>query len=179
MSVRSGDSSPSKKKAGLSSHSYDHELAEGQHAHLTTAGDVDWDQLPVIPGLVNQTHQRRRPTWMGKVWDTFDAPVEERRLLFKLDAAILTVASLGYCIKNISQTAINNAFVSGMREELGMTGNQLTTAISYVSTRFDIVFISESPSCRRVHVLDGGIQGADRDVGHSICFHVGGRCLTL
>lgn len=111
---------------------HDAELA-APHPHLTTAGDDARDQLPVVPGRLNHSATRRRPTKLGLLWDTVDAPPDERRLLFKLDAAILTTASLGYCIKNISQTAINNAFVSGMREDLAMTGNQLTTAISYVA----------------------------------------------
>jgi len=33
-------------------------------------------------------------TWKGYIWDTFDAPKDERRLLFKLDAVILTFASV-------------------------------------------------------------------------------------
>lgn len=70
--------------------------------------------------------------WVSYIWDTFDKSPEERRLLFKLDAAILTFASLGeliwiadwiggisndnqgYFIKYLDQVNINNAFVSGM-----------------------------------------------------------------
>lgn len=33
--------------------------------------------------------------WVSYIWDTFDKSLEERRLLFKLDSAILTFASLG------------------------------------------------------------------------------------
>lgn len=33
--------------------------------------------------------------WTSYIWDTFDKSPEERRLLFKLDTAILTFASLG------------------------------------------------------------------------------------
>lgn len=36
----------------------------------------------------------RTPTWKGKLWDTFDLPPAERRLLFKVDAVILTFASV-------------------------------------------------------------------------------------
>jgi ACS family pantothenate transporter-like MFS transporter len=36
-----------------------------------------------------------QPSWKGCVWDTFDKPPEERRFLFKLDAALLTFATLG------------------------------------------------------------------------------------
>ncbi|ORY32279.1 major facilitator superfamily domain-containing protein [Naematelia encephala] len=69
-------------------------------------------------------------TWKGRVWDTFDLPSDQRKLLFKVDAVILTFASLGYFLKNLDQSNINNAFLSGMKEELGMTSNQLVTAVS-------------------------------------------------
>lgn len=41
---------------------------------------------------VSQTPEK---TWRSYVWDTFDKSPEERRFLFKLDAVILTFASLG------------------------------------------------------------------------------------
>jgi hypothetical protein len=33
-------------------------------------------------------------TWKGRIWDTFDLPKDERKLLFKVDAFILTFASV-------------------------------------------------------------------------------------
>jgi hypothetical protein len=44
---------------------------------------------------VVQTKVKRR--WVSYIWNTFDKSPEERRLLFKLDSAILTFASLGKC----------------------------------------------------------------------------------
>lgn len=43
-------------------------------------------------GIVQAKPKRR---WVSYIWDTFDKSPEERRLLFKLDSAILTFASLG------------------------------------------------------------------------------------
>jgi ACS family pantothenate transporter-like MFS transporter len=78
--------------------------------------------------IVKQDVSRKR--WVSYLWDTLDKPKEERRFLFKLDAALLTYACLGkstlmsksYCsclllgffIKFLDQVNINNAFVSGM-----------------------------------------------------------------
>lgn len=42
-------------------------------------------------------------TWRSYLWDTFDKSPEERKFLFKLDAVILTFASLGYFIKYLDQ----------------------------------------------------------------------------
>jgi hypothetical protein len=69
--------------------------------------------------------------WYYYLWDTLDKPKEERWFMFKLDAALLTFASLGvllrislvgsttdcvagYFIKYLDQMNISSAFVSGM-----------------------------------------------------------------
>ncbi|KAI8717124.1 MFS domain-containing protein [Fusarium sp. LHS14.1] len=64
-----------------------------------------------------------------------DSDDEERKFLFKFDAVILTFASLGYFIKNLNQININNAFVSGMEEDLNMHGNEL----DYMQTLWTVV----------------------------------------
>lgn len=46
-----------------------------------------------VPVDVVQKNPKRK--WVSYIWDTFDKSPEERRLLFKLDSAILTFASLG------------------------------------------------------------------------------------
>lgn len=67
-------------------------------------------------------------TWKGYLWDTWELPPDQRWLLFKVDAFVLTFASLGYFLKNIDQTNVNNAFLSGMKEDLSMYGNELVTS---------------------------------------------------
>ncbi|KAG4444328.1 hypothetical protein IFR05_000202 [Cadophora sp. M221] len=72
----------------------------------------------------------RSRTWKSYVWDTWELPKEERWLLFKVDAFVLTFASIGYFLKNLDQTNVNNAFLSGMKEDLNMYGNELVTSVS-------------------------------------------------
>lgn len=72
-------------------------------------------------------------TWKGYLWDTWELPPDQRWLLFKVDAFVLTFASLGYFLKNIDQTNVNNAFLSGMKEDLNMYGNELVTSQSCIS----------------------------------------------
>jgi ACS family pantothenate transporter-like MFS transporter len=69
-------------------------------------------------------------TWRSYLWDTFDKSPEERRFLFKLDAVILTFASLGYFIKYLDQVNVNNAYVSGMKEDMGFYGNELNYMVT-------------------------------------------------
>jgi MFS transporter, ACS family, pantothenate transporter len=52
-------------------------------------------------------------------------PKEERKLVAKLDWSLLTILSLGYFIKGLDQANIASAFVSGMKVDLHMYGNQL------------------------------------------------------
>jgi ACS family pantothenate transporter-like MFS transporter len=81
--------------------------------------------------------------WKGYIWDTFDKSPEERKFLFKLDAALLTFASLGYFIKYLDQANINNALVSGMKEDLGLYQNQL----NYMQTAWTVGYVlGEVPS---------------------------------
>ncbi|KAK5631156.1 hypothetical protein RRF57_006871 [Xylaria bambusicola] len=82
-------------------------------------------------------------TWRSYFWDTFDKSPEERRFLTKLDAILLTFACLGYFIKALDQVNVNSAFVSGMKEDLGLNGNQL----NYIITAWTVGYaIGEIPS---------------------------------
>ncbi|KAI9168041.1 MFS transporter PfmaC [Paramyrothecium foliicola] len=93
-----------------------------------------------IPEVLQVVPKR---TWRSYLWDTFDKSPEERRFLFKLDAALMTLASLGYFIKYLDQVNINNAFISGMKEDMGLWGNEL----NYMQTAWTVGYvIGEIPS---------------------------------
>lgn len=49
----------------------------------------------------------------------------ERKLIQKLDFFILTFCCLMYFLNYLDRSNLNNAYVSGMKEELGFKGNQL------------------------------------------------------
>ncbi|KAF2735739.1 MFS general substrate transporter [Polyplosphaeria fusca] len=85
----------------------------------------------------------KKKKWYYYLWDTLDKPKKERWFMFKLDAALLTFASLGYFIKYLDQQNINSAFVSGMKEDLGLYKNQL----NYMQTCWTVGYvIGEIPS---------------------------------
>lgn len=54
-----------------------------------------------------------------------DRTHEERKFVQKLDVSLLTILCFGYFIKNLDQTNISNAYVSGMKEDLAMNADQL------------------------------------------------------
>jgi ACS family pantothenate transporter-like MFS transporter len=117
------------------------------------------DELPQVLKASEEVKQKPRK-WYYYLWDTLDKPKEERWFMFKLDAALLTFASLGirhiqlsnttrtyvflgYFIKYLDQTNINSAFVSGMKEDLGLYKNQL----NYMQTCWTVGYvIGELPS---------------------------------
>lgn len=78
--------------------------------------------------FTEQEVKEKPKTWKSFVWDTWELEPEQRWLLFKVDAFVLTFASIGYFLKNIDQTNVNNAFLSGMKEDLNMYGNELVTS---------------------------------------------------
>ncbi|OGM47179.1 putative allantoate permease [Aspergillus bombycis] len=91
-----------------------------------------------------QSHTREQikvqpiKSWKGYIWDTWELPPEQRWLLFKVDAFVLTFASIGYFLKNLDLNNINNAFLSGMKEDLNMYGNQLVTSTSIYTVGYVI-----------------------------------------
>lgn len=89
------------------------------------------DSQPVL----EETYKKR--TWTRYIWDSLNKSPEERRFLFKIDLAILTFASCGYLIKYLDQANINNAFVSGMQEDLHLYGEQL----NYMGTAWTCGYI--------------------------------------
>ncbi|KAJ5707440.1 hypothetical protein N7488_007241 [Penicillium malachiteum] len=63
-------------------------------------------------------------------------PKEERALVWRLDIFFLTVAFLGYAFKYLDQTNISNAYVSGMKTDLDIVGNEynyFTTFFKHVN----------------------------------------------
>lgn len=61
---------------------------------------------------------------LGQAWDTFRLPPKQRRFMQKLDANILLYALLSFFIKTLDNSNISNAYVSGMREDLNLYGNE-------------------------------------------------------
>ncbi|OJJ64826.1 hypothetical protein ASPSYDRAFT_84816 [Aspergillus sydowii CBS 593.65] len=68
---------------------------------------------------------RDRRRWYRIKWFADQDTKEERRLILKLDALIVPYAFLAYWVKYVDQANINNAYVSGLQEDLKLHGNEL------------------------------------------------------
>lgn len=111
----------------------------------------DPTEATVVPA---QYQKAKQLSWPGRFYDVLDiADREERRLMYKLDAVLVTFMSAGYFLKYLDQANVNSAFVSGMKEDLNMYGNQLTTAITcwtvgYAIGQSERPFFRPSTPCR-------------------------------
>ncbi|KAI8935617.1 hypothetical protein NX059_007146 [Plenodomus lindquistii] len=63
-------------------------------------------------------------SWKGWLWDTAGVPPAEKKFLRKLDATLLVFGFMGMFIKGIDTANATNAFVSGMKEDLELYGNE-------------------------------------------------------
>lgn len=61
----------------------------------------------------------------------------ERALVWRLDIFMLLIGALGYIMKNLDQSNISNAYVSGMKEDLNIQGNEY----NYFTTMFNVGYL--------------------------------------
>ncbi|GME65909.1 Vitamin h transporter [Neofusicoccum parvum] len=98
-------------------------------------------------------------TFLGVIKEVFDwypssYPAHERKLLFKLDLSILIFACLCFFTKYLDQSNINNAYTSGMKEELELYGNELNYFnvcyfIAYVIAQIPMLLLISRPKLAR------------------------------
>jgi len=108
-----------------------------------------------------------KKTLRSYIWDTdshLKSP-EERRLLLKLDLAILIISCAGFFMKFLDQTNLTSAYISGMREDLGMLGNEYT----YAGTAYTVGYaIMQVPSTLIVQKIPPAIWLGAMEVGWGI-----------
>ncbi|KAK6460665.1 major facilitator superfamily domain-containing protein [Scheffersomyces coipomensis] len=72
----------------------------------------------------NKEHFQKEDWWRFR-WFNKSLTPEERKLLIKLDLTVGVYALLGYWVKYLDSANLNNAYVSGLKEDIGMKGNDL------------------------------------------------------
>ncbi|KAH9985455.1 MFS general substrate transporter [Russula vinacea] len=82
--------------------------------------------------------QEVRP-WSSYIWyrDAWNKSPEERLFLRRLDACLITYAALSYFSKYLDQQNVINAYVSGMKEDLHLHGNQL----NYITASWAVGYV--------------------------------------
>lgn len=82
------------------------------------------------------TVNRRWYQWYANT----DTPLE-RKLLIKMDLLILSFAVLAYWTKFIDQGNLTNAYISGMKEDLGFYGNELVQLQTVYNVSYTVFMI--------------------------------------
>ncbi|KAL6241884.1 hypothetical protein RBB50_011129 [Rhinocladiella similis] len=104
-------------------------------APLAASAAVDRKSIfEIQPDTINTSPVRQK--WYQWFSPT-DTP-EERRLIMKLDGLILVLVFLAYWAKVLDSSATSTAYVSGMKEDLNLYGNQL----NYLNTVYMVGFIT-------------------------------------
>ncbi|PSN65477.1 MFS general substrate transporter [Corynespora cassiicola Philippines] len=81
------------------------------------------------PNVSSSTEKpKERSLWIAWLyifdWYPSHYSKQEKKLLRKLDSILLTLCCLCFYIKWLDQNALNSAYVSGMKEDLQLNGNQ-------------------------------------------------------
>ncbi|GJC96406.1 major facilitator superfamily transporter [Colletotrichum higginsianum] len=106
---------------------------EKQSKHDPAVGEKDAGVHVGIEGQYQvdaegPVYKDSKRTWKSFFWSTLDVPKEEARFLTKLDLTLISSSALGVMCRYLDQVNINNAFNSGMKEDLALYGKELNYA---------------------------------------------------
>ncbi|OQE31809.1 hypothetical protein PENSTE_c001G10415 [Penicillium steckii] len=146
--------------------------ADSEHPKSASFDKSDRDATIAVNAVVDgfgisTTQSQPRRSFRSFIWDTdtdLKSP-EERRLLLKLDSAILSIGCLGFFMKYLDQGNLSNAYVSGMQESLAMYGNEYT----YATTAYTVAYaVMQIPSTLIVQKVRPSIWIPIMEIGWAI-----------
>ncbi|KAK9460866.1 major facilitator superfamily domain-containing protein [Lipomyces oligophaga] len=94
---------------------------------ITTEYPVDSNIVSSLALGNCPTEDWKPPKWrkvLGFVWDTFELPPGERQYIQRLDFFMFSYSLLSYVVKFLDQNNVSNAYVSGMKEDLNLQGQE-------------------------------------------------------
>ncbi|KAE9376298.1 MFS general substrate transporter [Stipitochalara longipes BDJ] len=94
---------------------------------ITTHGPPEDDVEGVVPGSsANHAPVRSYATAWLYLFDWYPSHYSplEKKMLRKLDSVLLTFGCLAFLVKKLDTSNLHNAYVSGMKEDLHLYGNQ-------------------------------------------------------
>ncbi|CDK29083.1 unnamed protein product [Kuraishia capsulata CBS 1993] len=104
---------------------------------------VDATQISeeVLPSIEGDSEEEEAPvilentSWKRHIWDTWGHPDKRHvKVIFKLDITLLALSSISTFIRYLDRINLSYAYVNGMKEDLGIVGNQL----NYANTGYSI-----------------------------------------
>ncbi|KAH7114272.1 major facilitator superfamily domain-containing protein [Dendryphion nanum] len=98
------------------------------------------EERPITTNVIAPSDAPKRSPWKAwmYLWEWYPKhyPEAERKLLRKMDACLLTFCSFMFFLKWLDSSNINNAYVSGMKEELNLNGNQYSLFGSFYNAGY-------------------------------------------
>ncbi|KAK9493137.1 major facilitator superfamily domain-containing protein [Lipomyces doorenjongii] len=115
---------------------------DGGDSELKTSRQADVINRSTRSGIQNEGNSVKRGLvrFVSLLWDSFGKDAQTQKYLHKIDLFILIYVMLSYLIKSLDNTNINNAYVSGMQEDLALYGNEL----NLFATFFNMGYLSGS-----------------------------------
>ncbi|KIX09184.1 uncharacterized protein Z518_00263 [Rhinocladiella mackenziei CBS 650.93] len=114
-----------------------------QIAHMEGGLQSDADVLHIKAGLSGQAGTDE----YGQPLAQFD-PVEERRLMYKIDLYIVPIVALLYLFCFIDRANIGNARLAGFEEDLALTGYQYNQVLSVFYISYIVFEIPGNMACK-------------------------------
>ncbi|KAJ5127926.1 hypothetical protein N7448_008705 [Penicillium atrosanguineum] len=105
---------------------------------MASAVSCETPLLPRPSTMGNFNMFRRTPSESAPA---FERSPEEKALVRRLDTFFLTFGCLSQIIKYLDQQNINNAYVSGMQEDLHLYGDELNLFTTYFNVAYCIMLI--------------------------------------
>ncbi|VEU22815.1 DEKNAAC103899 [Brettanomyces naardenensis] len=106
---------------------------------VATETVVENDSDKVLDAFTHETiiHEPSRTTWRGYIWDSLDYPIDERRLMLKVDMLVVFWGALSSFIKYLDKSNFSNAYNSGLKEYLNVRGDEY----NYANTGYNVASI--------------------------------------
>ena len=97
------------------------------------------DKADVVSEYEERVLYAESSSWLAKLHPYFKDP--SHVLVFKLDALLLTWAFIAGLLKDMDQSATTQAYVSGMKEDLSLYGNELVEFTTYFSIGYALFIV--------------------------------------
>ena len=117
---------------GIETYVIDSEVAAGEpvvESETRVTNSMWRERVPDDIELNDEDYEFLNTEVVSQPWYKYFSPTdtkEEKRLIIKLDLLILIYLFLSSFVKTLDSSAVTYAYVSGMKEDLKMYGNQLT-----------------------------------------------------
>ncbi|KAL1413829.1 hypothetical protein Q8F55_001613 [Vanrija albida] len=117
--------------------------ADSKHLALDDKMGDSTEEVVRAPSPPIPVKYTRWQKFVSTVWDPdyYLKSEAERRLVRKLDTYMLSALCFGWLMKYIDQTNLTNAYVSGMKEDLKMYGNEYTRLLTIYNAVYCVLQI--------------------------------------